>query len=50
MGQNESSVRRKFRALSAFIMKLERSHRNKLTTHLKTLEEKEAKTLKRNRL
>jgi hypothetical protein len=39
----------KFIALSDFIKKLERSHTNNLTAHLKALEQKEANMLKRNR-
>ena len=42
-------LRRKFIALSAYIKKYWRSHISKLTAHLKTLEEKEAKAPKRRR-
>jgi hypothetical protein len=42
-------LRGKFIALSAFGKKLERDHINNLTTHLKTLEQKEANTHKRSR-
>ncbi|KAL6039443.1 hypothetical protein STEG23_018602 [Scotinomys teguina] len=39
----------KFKALNAHIKKLEKSHINDLTTHLKTLEQAEAKFPRRNR-
>ena len=42
-------LRRKLIALSAFKKKLERAHFSSLTTHLKTLEQKEANSPKRNR-
>ena len=47
MGHNESSVKGKFIALNAYIKKLEKSHTSELTEHLKTLEQKEAHSLKR---
>ncbi|KAL6071572.1 hypothetical protein STEG23_024543, partial [Scotinomys teguina] len=42
-------LRGKFIALNAHIKKLEKSHINDLTTHLKTLEQEEAKSPRRNR-
>jgi hypothetical protein len=42
-------LREKFIALSDFIRKLVRSHTNNLTARLKTLEQKEANTPKRNK-
>ncbi|KAL6082836.1 hypothetical protein STEG23_030388 [Scotinomys teguina] len=42
-------LREKFIALNAHIKKLEKSHINDLTTHLKTLEQEEAKSPRRNR-
>jgi Rps23 Pro-64 3,4-dihydroxylase Tpa1-like proline 4-hydroxylase len=46
----KAELRGKFKALSAFIQKSERSHISKLTAHLKALEQKEANTPKRSRL
>ena len=43
-------VRGKLVALSASRKKLKRAYTSSLTAHLKTLEQKEAKTLKRSRL
>jgi hypothetical protein len=43
-------LREKFIALSAFIKTLERSQTSNLTTHLKTLKQKETYTTKRCRL
>ena len=43
-------VRRKLIALSASNKKLERAHISSLTTHLKALEQKEAKSPKKSRL
>ena len=40
-------LRGKFIALNAYIKKLEKSHSSELTEHLKTLEQKEASSLKR---
>jgi hypothetical protein len=45
----KSVLRGKFVALSAFIKKLERYHKNKLTVHLKVLEQKEVNIPKRSR-
>ena len=42
-------LRGKFIALSAFIKKLERSYTSNLTTHLKTLEQKQGNTANRSR-
>ena len=51
MGHNESiSKRRKLIALSAFKEKLERAHISSLTTHLKALEQKEAKRSRRQEI
>jgi hypothetical protein len=41
-------LRRNFTALNAFIKKLESSHTSKLIVYLKSLEQKEASTLKRS--
>ena len=42
-------LRGKFKALNAYIKKLEKSHTSELTEHLKTLEQKEANSSKRTR-
>jgi hypothetical protein len=42
-------LREKFIALSAMVKKLERSHTNNLTAHLRSLELKETNTPKRSR-
>jgi hypothetical protein len=47
MRHNESMLRGKFIALSAFIKKFVKSHTCNLTIHLKALEEKEANIHKR---
>jgi hypothetical protein len=44
MGHNESSANGMFLGGSAFIKKLEIFHTSSLTTHLKALNHKEAKT------
>jgi hypothetical protein len=44
MGHNEAVLRGKFIALSALVMKQERSYTNNLTAHLRALEQKEKKT------
>ena len=43
-------LRGKFIALNVYIKKLKKSHTRELTKHLKTLEQKEADSHKRNRL
>ena len=43
-------LRAKFMALSAYLMKVEKSHASDLTAHLKALEQKEADFLWRSRL
>ena len=45
-GHNESSPKRKFIVLSAYINKLKRSHTNNLRAHLKALKQKKQGTLK----
>jgi hypothetical protein len=49
MGQNESRLRGKLIALSASKKKLERTYTSSLTTHLKSLEQKEVNIPKRSR-
>jgi hypothetical protein len=49
MGHDETVLRGKFIALSALIKKLEISYTNNLTAHPRTLEQKEANSLKRSR-
>jgi hypothetical protein len=44
MGHTENRVKRKFIAPSAFIKKLERSHINNFTAHLRAVEQKETDT------
>jgi hypothetical protein len=46
----KAALRRKFMALSALVKKLEKSCTNNLTAHLRTLEQKEANSPKRNRM
>jgi hypothetical protein len=48
MGDNESVLRRKFIALSVSKKKLERAYTSSLTTHLVTLEGREANSPKRS--
>jgi hypothetical protein len=42
MGHNVNSAKKKFKALSALIKKLERFHTSNSIAHLKALEQKEA--------
>jgi hypothetical protein len=49
VGHNESSAKRKLIALSDSKKKLERAYTISLTAHLKTIEQKEANTLKGSR-
>lgn len=49
MVQDESSVKKKLIALSAFIMKLSVFHTRNLTAHMKFLEQKETITIKKIR-
>jgi hypothetical protein len=49
MGQMKTFLRGKLIALSASKKKLERAHTSTLTTHLKTLEQKEANSPKKSR-
>ena len=49
MIHNESSAKRKTHSYKCLQKKMERAYTSSLTTHLKTLEQKEANTPKRNR-
>ena len=49
MGHNEAVLREKLIALSASKKKLERAYASSFTVHLKAVEQKEAKSLKRSR-
>ena len=49
MGYKESCANRKIIALSALVKKLNRSYTSNLIAHMRTLEQKEANTSKRNR-